>query len=247
MAQIKSVLVSQPQPENQKSPYLDLATKFKIKIDFRSFIHVEGAELRETKISKDDMKKFTAIVLTSRNAIDHFFRICEEMRYEVPNTLKYFCTSEAIAVYLQKYVVYRKRKIFFAGQKITELTDILKKHKKEVFLLPSSDILKPIIPAILNEAGIEYKRSMFYKTVASDLSDLENVFYDLLVFYSPAGIDSLYKNFPNFKQNKTLIAVFGDTTKAAAEKSGINVNIFAPTPENPSMTGAIENYIKKNL
>jgi uroporphyrinogen-III synthase len=246
MTQIKSVLVSQPQPDNQKSPYLDLASKYNIKIDFRSFIHVQGAELRETKISKDDIKKFTAIILTSRNAIDHFFRICEEMRYEVPNTLKYFCTSEAIAVYLQKYVVYRKRKIFFAGQKINELADILKKHKKELYLLPSSDILKPIIPALLQEAGIEYTRSIFYKTVSSDLSDLENVFYDLLVFYSPAGIESLFKNFPNFKQNKTLIAVFGDTTKAAAEKAGINVNIFAPTPENPSMTGAIENYIKKN-
>ena len=165
MTQIKSVLVSQPQPDNQKSPYLDLASKYNIKIDFRSFIHVQGAELRETKISKNDMKKFTAIILTSRNAIDHFFRICEEMRYEVPNTLKYFCTSEAIAVYLQKYVVYRKRKIFFAGQKINELADILKKHKKELYLLPSSDILKPIIPALLQEAGIDYTRSIFYKTV----------------------------------------------------------------------------------
>lgn len=243
MPQLKSILVSQPQPENNKSPYFDLAKKYDIKVDFRSFIHVEALKATEVRNAKINVKEYTAIILTSRNAVDHFFRICEEMRYEVPNTLKYFCTTEATAVYLQKYVVYRKRKIFHGKNTINDLKDLLKKNKKETFLLPTSDILKPIIPDSLAEIGVNYTRAVLYKTVHSDLSDLENVFYDLLVFYSPAGIESLYKNFPNFKQNNTLIAVYGDTTKQAAESTGIKVNIAAPQ-DNPSMTGAIEAYIK---
>lgn len=245
MGKIKSILVSQPKPENNKSPYFDLAEKHDLKVDFRSFIHVEGAEVKDFRNTKIDLKEITAVILTSRNAIDHFFRICEEMRFEVPTTMKYFCISEAIALYLQKYVVYRKRKIFFGGQRFNEMTDLFKKHKKEVFLLPTSDILKPIVPEVLDSVGVNYKRAILYKTVVSDLSDLENVFYDLLVFYSPAGIESLYKNFPNFKQNDTLVAVYGDTTRKAAEESGIKINIFSPTPEMPSMTGAIDYYIRK--
>ena len=195
---IKSILVSQPKPEGDKSPYYDLADKYKIKIDFRPFIKVEGVDAKEFRNQKVNIAEHTAVILTSKIAADHFFRIAEETRFEVPESMKYFCISEAVAKYLQKFIAYRKRKIFFAGQKINELADILKKHKKELYLLPSSDILKPIIPALLQEAGIDYTRSIFYKTVSSDLSDLENVFYDLLVFYSPAGIESLFKNFPNF-------------------------------------------------
>jgi len=246
MGKIKSILVSQPQPENNKSPYFDLAEKHNLKVDFRSFIHIEGCDVKDFRNSKIDLKEITAIILTSRNAIDHFFRICEEMRFEVPTTLKYFCISEAIALYLQKYVVYRKRKIFFGGQRFNEMTDLFKKHKKEVFLLPTSDILKPIVPEVLDSVGVNYSRAILYKTVISDLSDLEDVFYDLLVFYSPAGIYSLYKNFPDFKQNDTLIAVYGETTKKAAEDSGIKINILSPTPEMPSMTGGIGAYIKIN-
>lgn len=244
--ELKSILVSQPAPDNKKSPFFSLKDKYDLKVDFRSFIHVEGVDSKEFRTQKINLKDYSAVILTSRNAIDHFFRICEESRYTVPDTLKYFCVSEAIALYLQKYVVYRKRKIFHGRQRFIELMELIKKHKKEKFLLPSSDILKEVIPTQLEAAGIDYKRAILYRTVASDLSDLENVFYDCLVFYSPAGIESLFKNFPDFQQNNTRIAVFGESTKKAAENSGLVCNIAAPSPNAPSMTGAIELYIKEN-
>ena len=244
--EIKSILVSQPKPENKKSPFFGLAEKYELNVDFRSFIHVEGVDYKEFRTQKVDLSQYSAVILTSRNAIDHFFRICEETRYTVPDSLKYFCVSEAIALYLQKYVVYRKRKIFHGRQRFIELMDLIKKHKKETFLLPSSDILKEVIPNQLAEASINYKRAIIYRTVVSDLSDLENVTYDCLVFYSPAGIESLYKNFPGFEQNETKIAVFGETTKKAALNKGLKVDIGAPAPNAPSMTGAIGLYIKAN-
>ena len=191
------------------------------------------------------MSKFTAIILTSRNAVDHFFRIAEEMRFKVPDTMKYFCQSEAVAYYLQKYVVYRKRKIYVGTRTFSELLKLIKKHKNEKFLLPSSDKLKPLIPVELDSLGVQWKRAILYKTVVSDLSDLEDVFYDVLVFFSPSGIDSLFKNFPNFKQNNTRIAVFGNSTVKAANEAGLKCNITAPTPETPSMTMALERYIKQ--
>lgn len=243
---IKSILVSQPQPENNKSPFFPLKEKHNLKVDFRSFIHVEGEDSKDFRTQKINLADFTAVILTSRTAIDHFFRICEETRYTVPDTLKYFCMSEAIALYLQKYVVYRKRKIFHGRQRFHELMEVIKKHKKENFLLPSSDLLKEVIPELLAEEGINYKRTVLYKTVVSDLSDLENVFYDCLVFYSPAGIDSLFQNFADYKQNDTRIAVYGETTKKAAEAKGLRIDIAAPAPNAPSMTGAIEAYIKAN-
>jgi|TARA_B100000795_G_C22806559_1_gene445295 uroporphyrinogen-III synthase len=243
---IKSILVSQPKPENNKSPYFDLAEKHDLKVDFKSFIHVDGVDSKEFRTQKINLSEFSAVILTSRNAIDHFFRICKETRHTVPDTLKYFCVSEAIALYLQKYVAYRKRKIFHGRQRFTELMDLIKKHNKETFLLPSSDILKAVIPEQLEEASINYTRAIIYRTVVSDLSDLKNVTYDCLVFYSPAGIESLYKNFPTFKQNDTNIAVFGETTKKAAEFQGLKVNIGAPAPNAPSMTGAIGLFIKAN-
>ena len=244
--EFKSILVSQPKPENKKSPYFGLAEKYDLNVDFRSFIHIEGVYSKEFRAQKINLSEYSAVILTSRNAIDHFFRICEETRYAVPDSLKYFCVSEAIALYLQKYVVYRKRKIFHGRQRFTELMELIKKNNKETFLLPSSDILKDIIPNQLEEASINYKRAIIYRTVVSDLSDLENVTYDCLVFYSPAGIESLYKNFPGFEQNNTKIAVFGETTKKAAEKQGLKVDIGAPAPNAPSMTGAIGLYIKAN-
>ena len=243
---VKTILVSQPKPETEKSPYFDLSNSCKVKIDFRQFIHVEGLDAKEFRQQKIDIKEFGAIIFTSRNAVDHFFRIAEELRYNVPNTLKYFCISESTAYYLQKYVVYRKRKIFHGRQTIEDLIPLIKKHKNEKFFLPCSDILKPEIPMTLEKNAIQFKKAMLYRTVCSDLSDLKDVNYDVLVFFSPAGITSLYENFPDFKQNNTRIAVFGATTAKAAEKAGLKINIAAPKPEAPSMTMALEQYIKKH-
>ncbi|CAM1334493.1 uroporphyrinogen-III synthase [Tenacibaculum aestuariivivum] len=243
---VKTILVSQPAPKTETSPYFDLAEKQKVKIDFRPFIHVEGIDGKEVRAQKIDLKNYTAIILTSRNAVDHFFRIAEEMRFTVPDSMKYFCQSEAVAYYLQKYVVYRKRKIYVGSRTFPDLIKLIKKHKEEKFLLPSSDKLKPLIPEELDKLGIDWKRADLYKTVVSDLSDLEDVFYDVLVFFSPSGIDSLFENFPNFKQNQTRIAVFGNSTIKAVEDRGLRVDIAAPTPETPSMTMALDKYIKEN-
>lgn len=242
---VKTILISQPRPTNEKSPYFDLAKKHSVKIDFRSFIHVEGVDAIEFRKDKVNIAEHTAVILTSRNAIDHFFRICEEMRITVPDTLKYFCISEAIAFYLQNYVVYRKRKIFVGRTKFEDLHDHMKKHSKEKFLLPSSDILKPEIPKLLKKWGINYSQANLYKTVCSDISDLEKITYDMLVFFSPAEIESLYKNFPEFKQNNTRIAAFGNTTAKAVKDAGLRLDINAPMPNAPSMSMAIEQYLKK--
>ena len=196
MAQkIKTILISQPKPTTEKSPYFDLAEKLKLTIDFRPFIHVEGVDAHDFRQQRIDLAEHTAVIMTSRNAVDHFFRLAEEMRFEVPDTMKYFCLSESTAFYLQKYVVYRKRKIFHGQVKFQELMDLIKKHKSERFLLPCSDLLKPSIPQALEEGKINYTRATMYRTVASDLSDLSDVKYDMLVFYSPGGIESLFRNF----------------------------------------------------
>ncbi len=242
---VKTILVSQPEPKVENSPYFNLIEKQKVKIDFIPFIHVEGVSGKEVRIQKVDLNNFTAIILTSRNAVDHYFRIAEELRFKVPDTMKYFCQSEAVAFYLQKYVVYRKRKIYVGKRTFQELSPLIKKYKNEKFLLPSSDKLKPQIPELINELGVSWKQATFYKTVVSDLSDLENVYYDILVFFSPSGIKSLFVNFPDFEQNNTRIAVFGNTTVQAATDKGLRVDIKAPTPETPSMTMALEKYIKE--
>lgn len=242
---MKTILVSQPEPKVENSPYFDLVEKQKVKIDFRSFIHVEGIESKEVRKQKVDLSQFTAVILTSRNAVDHYFRVAEEMRFKVPDTMKYFCQSEAVAYYLQKYVVYRKRKIYVGKRTFPELVPLIKKYKTETFLLPSSDKLKPEIPTTLNELKVTWKEATLYRTVVSDLSDLENVTYDILVFFSPSGIDSLLKNFPDFKQNDTRIAVFGNTTVRAATDAGLRIDIKAPSPETPSMTMALKKYINE--
>ncbi|MBL4708316.1 MAG: uroporphyrinogen-III synthase [Flavobacteriales bacterium] len=242
---VKTILVSQPKPETEKSPYFDLSDKCKVKVDFRSFIHVEGVDSKEFRQQKISIQDYGAIIFTSRNAVDHFFRMAEEVRYSVPDDLKYFCISESTAYYLQKYVVYRKRKIFHGRQTMSDLLPLIKKHKDEKFLLPCADILKKDIPELLKKNNIDFDQAMLYRTVCSDLSDLADVNYDVLVFFSPAGITSLYENFPNFKQNDTKIAVFGATTAKAAENAGLEINIAAPKPEAPSMTMALEQYIKK--
>lgn len=240
---VKTILVSQPEPKIENSPYFDLEDRQKVKIDFRPFIHVEGVSAKDIRQQKIDLSKFTAIILTSRNSVDHFFRVADEMRFKVPDSLKYFCQSEAVAYYLQKYVVYRKRKIYVGKRTFAELMPLIKKYKDEKFLLPTTDKVKPIIPENLNKLGVNWIQATFYKTVISDLSDLENVTYDILVFFSPSGIDSLFKNFPEFKQNETRIAVFGNTTIKAVEAKGLRVDIAAPTPETPSMTMALKKYI----
>jgi uroporphyrinogen-III synthase len=244
---IKTILVSQPKPEGDKSPYFDLAEKYKLKIDFRPFIHVEGIPAQEFRQQKVNISEHSAIILTSKTAVDHFFRIAEEMRFEVPDTMKYFCISEAVAYYLQKYVTYRKRKIFFGKQTIEELVEVMKKHKGEKFLLPCTDILRDTIPLTLEEYNINFSKAILYRTVASDLSDLEEVQYDMLVFFSPGGIESLLKNFPKFKQNGTLIAAFGPTTANAVVKNNLRLDVHAPQPNAPSMTGAIELFVKDQL
>ena len=240
---VKSILISQPEPKAENSPYAELEQKFNLKVDFQPFIHVEGVDAKEVRQQKIDLTKFSAIILTSRNAVDHFFRIAEEMRYEIPTSLKYFCQSEAVAYYLQKYVVYRKRKIYVGKRTFQDIINLIKKHKAETFLLPSSDMLKPTIPQQLDEIKVKWKRGIFYRTVVSDLSELRDVTYDIIVFFSPSGIKSLFENFPDFEQNDTRIACFGNSTIKAANDYGIKVNIKAPTPETPSMTMALENYI----
>jgi uroporphyrinogen-III synthase len=230
---VKSILVSQPEPELKNSPYNQLIKKWKIKIDFIPFIHVEGKTSREIRQQKIDLSKFSAIILTSRNSVDHFFRIAEEMRYPIPNALKYFCLSEAVAFYLQKYVVYRKRKIYVGGRTFNELADIISKYNEENYLIPASNVLSLKIEERLNELEVRWTKGVFYNTVVSDLSNLKNVYYDILVFFSPSGIESLFKNFPDFKQNKTRIAVFGKNTVKAALDSGLKIDIEAPLPKIP--------------
>ncbi len=237
---IKTILVSQPKPEGVKSPYFDLAEKYKLKIDFRPFIRVEGIHAQEFRTQKVTISEHTAIILTSKAAVDHFFRIAEETRYSVPDTMKYFCISEAVAYYLQKYVNYRKRKIFFGKQTIEDLVEVIKKHKKEKFLLPCTDILRDKIPLTLEEHEIPFTKAVLYRTVAADLSDLEDVYYDMLVFFSPGGIESLLKNFPDFKQNNTK-SIFDKL------KNNLRLDVQAPMPNAPSMTGAIELYVKEQM
>ncbi|TDS12618.1 uroporphyrinogen-III synthase [Maribacter caenipelagi] len=240
---VKTILVSQPEPKMENSPYSKLIDKEKVKVDFRPFIHVEGVDAKTVRQQKIDLNDFTAIVLTSRNAVDHFFRIADEMRFKVPDSMKYFCQSEAVAYYLQKYVVYRKRKIYVGKRLFTDLVPLIKKYKDEKFLLPSSDVLKQDVPDTLDSLSINWKRAIFYKTVISDLSDLRNVYYDILVFFSPSGIESLLQNFPDFDQKETRIAVFGNSTVDAATDAGLRIDIKAPTPETPSMTMALQKYI----
>ena len=242
---VKTILISQPEPSNENSPYSKLKRKYNIKIDFRPFIHVEGLKAKKVRSQKVDFSKFNNIILTSRNAVDHFFRIAEEMRFKVPDQTKYFCQSEAVAFYLQKYVVYRKRKIYVGNNNFNDLESIFQKFIGEKYLVPTSGSLNPKTASILDSYDISWDRVQLYKTVISDLSDLSNVSYDLLVFYSPSGIDSLFKNFPDFVQNKTLIAVYGKTTLQAAIEKNLKVDIEVPTEESRSMAEGIENYINR--
>ena len=242
---VKTILVSQPRPKLENSPFLELKKRRKVKIDFIPFIHVKGATVKEIRLQKIDLTKFSAIILTSRYAVDHYFRICDKMRFKVPDSMKYFCQSEVVALYLQNHVVYRKRKIYVGKRTFEDLCPLIEKHLNENFLLPTTDKLKPEVPKLLDGLEISWRQSVFYKTVISDLSHLADVTYDILVFFSPSGIESLLHNFPDFKQSNTRIAVFGEITKKTVEEKGLKVDIYAPSPKFPSMTMALDNYIAK--
>ncbi len=242
---IKNVLVSQPQPaEVEKSPYFLLAKKYKVNIDFHKFIKIEGIKAIDFRKDRIAILDHTAVIFTSRHAVDHFFRLAKEMRAEIPDTMKYFCVSEAIAFYLQKYVQYRKRKIFYGRQSFAQLMEIIVKHKGENFLLPCSDVAEVDLSKILKDNKINHSKAIMYQTVASDLSDVEINKYDLLVFFSPSGVKSLFTNFPKYKQGETMIGAFGPSTCKAVEEAGLKLSIEAPTKSAPSMTMALEQYIE---
>ncbi len=245
MLKIRKILVSQPEPTPGSSPYNDLAIKHSLKIDFRQFIQVEGVPGRDFRKDRIQILEHTAIIFTSRTAVDHFFRIAMELRLTIPDNMKYFCISEATAFYLQKYIVYRKRKIFYGNGKFTDLIDILLKHKDEKYLIPLSDIHKDEIPVLLEKAKLPVTEAIMYRTVSSDLSDLKDVNYDMLVFFSPSGIKSLTQNFPDFEQNETKIATFGPATAQAVRDAGLRLDIEAPVPEAPSMPAALERFISE--
>ncbi len=242
---IRTILISQPKPE--RSAFFALAEKYKLQIDWRPFIEVKGVETREFRRQRVDPREFSAVIFTSLNAIDHYFRLCQEMRIEISPDTKYFCLTEAMANYLQKYILYRKRKVFFGERKIEDLAAALKRNKaKERFLLPCSNLGAEDVSKYLTDNGFNWKDALMFRTVACDLSDLEDVTYDVLVFYSPQGIESLFENFPNFKQNDTRLAVAGSKTTKAVEERGLKVNITPAPPEVPSMTSALELYLKKS-
>lgn len=244
MRKVKSILVTQDAPTDVNSPYLKLAEKFNLKIDFRPFIQVEAVPIKDFRKQKVDLLQHTAVIFTSRHAVDHFFHICRELKIEMPADMKYFCISDQTSNYLQKYIVIRKRKIFSGLKDTKDLLEIIKKHKNEKFLFPCSDIRKSDIPDFLADNGFTFTEAIMYQTVAANLSDLKNVYYDILAFFSPSGINSLFINFPEFKQNNTRIAAFGPTTAKAVKEANLILDIEAPQPNAPSMTGALELYIK---
>lgn len=246
-AKVKTLLISQPKPENDKNPYVELARRMNIKIDFRHFIKIEGITSKEFRQQRINLTEHNAVILTSRNAVDHFFRVCADMRYNVPETTKYFCLNEATAYYLQKYIQYRKRKIFFGNGTISDLAEVLRKNKEEHFLLPVADVHREEkIIDILDLLKLRYKKAVIYRTVSADLSDLNGVLnYDMLVFFTPAGIKSLQKNFPHFKQGEIRIAAFGGATAKAVRDMKLRLDVAAPNPQTPSMVMALENYIRE--
>lgn len=245
---IKKLLVSQPKPASEKSPYFDIAEKYGVEIDFRPFIKVEPLSSKEFRQQRISILDYTAIVFTARAGIDFFFRLCEELRVTIPETMKYFCMTESIAVYLQKYIVYRKRKIFFgANGKLDDLVTVIAKHPKEKYLIPVSDVHKDDLKIQLEEKKINFMEAVMYRTVSNDFTADEKFDYDMLVFFSPSGISSLLKNFPNFEQNDIRIGCFGPATAKAVKEAGLRLDVEAPTPEAPSMTAALEQYLKKEI
>lgn len=245
---IKKVLVSQPKPASEKSPYFDIAHKYGVDIDFRPFFKIERLSAKEFRQQRICILDYTAVIFTARTAIDHFFHLCEDLRVTIPETMKYFCMTEAIAVYLQKYIVYRKRKIFFGQSgKPEDLVTIIGKHAKEKYLIPVSDVHKEDLLSLLEDKKIDFAKTVMFRTVSNDFSNEEKFDYDMLVFFSPSGISSLLKNFPDFKQDNIKIGCFGPTTAKAVKEAGLRLDVEAPTPEAPSMTAALDLYLKKEM
>lgn len=243
---VKTILISQPKPENDKNPYYELSKKYNLIETFRQFIKIEGIPVKDFRSQRVDILEHKAVILTSRMAVDHYFRMCNEMRVTVPESMKYFCINEATAYYLQKYIQYRKRKIFFGHQTIQDLVDVIRKNREEKFLLPAADVHKEQICEFLDAINIKYTKAVMYRTVSADLSDIKNLNdYDVLAFFTPAGINSLKQNFPNFKQGNTRIACFGAAAANTLKKHGYRLDIYAPNPKNPSMSGALDEYIKE--
>lgn len=244
---IKKVLVSQPKPASEKSPYYDIAEKYGVKIDFRPFIKVESLSAKEFRQQKVSILDHTAVIFTSRHAIDHFFNLCTELRVTIPETMKYFCVTEAVALYIQKYVQYRKRKIFFgATGKIEDLVPSIVKHKTEKYLVPMSDVHNDDVKNLLDKNNIQHTEAVMYCTVSNDFTSDEEFDYDMLVFFSPAGVTSLKKNFPDFDQKEIRIGTFGSTTAQAVRDAGLRLDLEAPTVQAPSMTAALDMFIKEN-
>lgn len=245
LSKVSSILISQNKPTDEKSPYFLLAEKYKLKIEFRPFIQVDALDYKEFKKQKIDILAHTAIIFTSRNAIDNFFKICQEAKLEMPAEMKYFCVSEQTSNYLQKYIVIRKRKIFTGARTSKDLEEIIKKHKEEKYLFPCSNIRKEELPLFMEKNGFKLTEAIIYKTVASDLSDINPNDFDIISFFSPSGVSSLFSNYPDFEQKKTRIATFGPTTAKAVKDAGLIVDIEAPMPNAPSMANALETFVKK--
>jgi len=244
---IKNILVSQPQPTTEKSPYFDISEKYNVKIVFRPFIKVEPIYAKEFRTQRVSIPDHTAIIFNARHGIDHFFRLCEEMRITIPETMKYFCVSESVALYLQRYIHYRKRKVFFgATGKLADLVTIINKHTDEKYLFITSDVQNEDTMSTLEKAKITYNKAIMYKTVSNDFGPNEEFNYDMLLFFSPVGISSLLKNFPNFVQCDIQIGCFGATTSQAVRDAGLRLDLEVPQPGFPSMTGALDNFLKEN-
>ncbi len=243
---IKKILVSQPKPASEKSPYYDIASKFDVELIFRPFIKVEGMSAKEFRTQKVSILDYTAIVFTSRHAIDHFFTLAKELRVSIPEDMKYFCVTETIALYIQKYVQYRKRKVFFGTTgRVDDLLPTMIKHKTEKYLVPMSDVHNDSLTQLLDSKKLNHKEVVMYKTVSNDFTpeEVKNFDYDMLIFFSPSGIEALTKNFPDFKQGDIAIATFGPSTAKAAKEAGLRLDIEAPNEKYPSMTGALQHYL----
>ena len=238
--------MSQPEPNNPKSPYFDLAKKYNLKVDFKPFSEIEGISAKDFRHQKINILDFTAVIFTSKTGIDHFFRICSELRICVPDTMKYFCITENVAFYLQKYIVYRKRKIFHGKAKFQDLIDVIIKHREDNYFVPLSEPHNTEISVLLDKNNIKYTIGILYKTISSHFTNLKDFDYDILVFYSPSGIKSLKENFPEFIQGDIKIAAFGPTTVSAVQQEGLRVDIDAPNVKAPSMTMALDNYLKEH-
>lgn len=244
---IKKILVSQPKPTSEKSPYFEIASNYGVELVFRPFIKVEGISAKEFRQQRVNILDYTAVVFTSRHAIDHFFNLAKELRVNIPEDMKYFCVTETIALYIQKYVLFRKRKVFFGTTgKIADLLPTMVKHKSENYFIPMSDVHSDEIQVLMDSKKLQYKEAVMYRTVSNDFTPEETFDYDMLVFFSPSGVNSLMKNFPQFDQDNVAIATFGPTTAKAVKDAGLRLDLEAPTQEYPSMTGALKHYLEAN-